>query len=250
MRKHFASEIAFTLVELLVVIAVIGILIALLLPVLKSAKERARRTTCLNNLRQLNMGVHLYSDDERDVGPAIFAGNGSGLGTFGYRELVNSYVGVKGMSSPEDAVFACPTDRFCYGTNGSSTDLAYINQGAHRQVWSHYASYAFNGGNTITNKGTQGGPGIAGLKLSSIKDPVKTILLAEIPAYDPYSWHQPKKGDLQFWPPWFNNAQNMVSFVDGHVRYVRIYWDSTRAKGKDSWWYDPPVGYDYKWSGN
>lgn len=45
-------------------IAVIAILVALLLPALGIARERARRTGCQNNLRQLGIGAHLYADDE------------------------------------------------------------------------------------------------------------------------------------------------------------------------------------------
>jgi len=60
---------AFTLIELLVVLAVIAILTALLLPVLGSAREKARRAVCLNNLRQIEQGVRMYSDDSNDLTP-------------------------------------------------------------------------------------------------------------------------------------------------------------------------------------
>src|SRR4051812_39502180 len=63
---------AFTLVELLVIISIIGILAALLLPVLGKARESGRATACLSNLRQLGLALQLYVQDHNNRLPTMF----------------------------------------------------------------------------------------------------------------------------------------------------------------------------------
>jgi prepilin-type N-terminal cleavage/methylation domain-containing protein len=246
MKAAIKSDRAFTLVELLVVMAVIGILAGLLLPALSALKANAQRTACLDNLKQINAGIRMYCDDSSDVSP-------SSRGPWiWYKERIKNYVGLQGHSSPQDRIFACPADTFYYHDPPPAGIVHFVNAPMHDSDLYDYSSYLFNGFNLWFNgpnhQTNYGALGIAGLKLSSIREPVKTVLVAEAPAFDPFSWHEP--GTPIQLPPgqWlrFNNAKDMVSFVDGHVSYIRMYYE----EGQFAWFYDPPAEYDYKWSGN
>ncbi len=117
-------------------------------------------------------------------------------------------------------------------------------QSFHDQLDSDYSSYGFNGANGSPYNPYS--PGIFGWKQASIKDPVKTLLDTEISAFFPWSWHQLQK--LPAGKYGVNDAKNMVGFVDGHVAYIKIYWNSNLDMTSVN--YEPPAGYDYKRSGD
>jgi prepilin-type processing-associated H-X9-DG protein len=108
----------------------------------------------------------------------------------------------------------------------------------------------FNGGDNVTrNFGVFDVtlPGLTGVKLTSIKHPSRTALVTEWSASAPWSWHEPSPSLM------FNDAKNVVSFVDGHVSYIKIFWNSTPHPGGTlslALQYDPPTSYDYQWSPN
>ncbi|HXR06936.1 MAG TPA: hypothetical protein VN765_06370, partial [Candidatus Acidoferrum sp.] len=230
------------LIELLVVIAIIAILAALLLPAISAAKNKARKTTCLNNLRQINLGVRMYADDYDGKMPKPIGFPGD---RYYYKELMKSYVGLHGPSSPNDLIFACPADR----ANGLVQPLSLMPQ-------SDFNSYLFNAGGNFTKRGKSG---LKGGKMDSVELPANTVLVAEQPAFLGYSWHDPQQGGVplpattngparhgagQLYA--YNNALAMVSFVDGHVKYIKIYFN---GKGPP-WRYNPIPGYQYQWTGD
>jgi prepilin-type N-terminal cleavage/methylation domain-containing protein len=98
----------FTLIELLVVIAIIAILAAMLLPALQRAVESSRRSHCMNNLRQIGLGIQLYRQDSNDRPPLYLVNPGSD--TYGYPGGNTQYLERKEYLGSTNS-FICRSDR-------------------------------------------------------------------------------------------------------------------------------------------
>jgi len=235
--------------ELLVSIAVISILGALLFPVLAGAKRNASRVTCLNNTRQINMATLMYGDDHRD---AVILSNGFGYyNDWGsYKASVKSYLNLKGPDSPSEKIFACPADTFTYLDSDLSGGPPWkgfrISKALFEDKWTGFSSYAFNGGNRLEPRQfpALANPGIANTPLTAVKNPARTLLIFEAAARLPFSWHRPEVDGRGYYR--FDDSRNMLGFVDGHVSFMKMYWNGSQA----ACMYDPPEGYDYRWSAN
>lgn len=222
----------FTLVELLTVIAIIGILAAILIPAVGRARESSRAAVCSSNLRQISAACLLYAGENK--GRLVALKDGSTGET--WRIKIEPYLGPRGSGQnplicPSDPITSYPV---YYGTGEwpASYGLNAVNQFANNSTFLEYAA------NTRSQL------------LSAVKNPSRLIMASDIGrnqsgsvAADPATWTEDRTtsssslGYARFpwggvfnlewsvWPRHGNGRKANAAFYDGHVASVDLIED-------------------------
>jgi prepilin-type N-terminal cleavage/methylation domain-containing protein/prepilin-type processing-associated H-X9-DG protein len=125
----------FTLIELLVVIAIIAILAAILFPVFAQAKESAKKTTCVSNLKELDLGIIMYAGDYEDTFPVVTGQNMAPVAGAPYEGWIqNDICFIIQPYVKNYGVFWCPDRPHTTNPNG---DFCNPGTGTPQPVWGY-----------------------------------------------------------------------------------------------------------------
>ncbi|HVK03364.1 MAG TPA: DUF1559 domain-containing protein [Armatimonadaceae bacterium] len=224
---------AFTLIELLVVIAIIAILAAILFPVFAQAREKARQTSCLSNMKQIITGVKMYTQDYDERGPFDWYTPVAGNPT--WMESVYPYV-------KNNAIWVCPS------STGEKSDFPTLSgscNGAATRVYSYtwlswipynyydwWGTVMFAGFPTENEAVCSPSPWAACRGIEAVEEPANSAYIFEggyYVAYYPTANTQLGSActtGLETTPANYkhfyrHSSGGNVAYADGHVKYAK-----------------------------
>ncbi len=218
----------FTLVELLVVVAIISILMALLLPALAHTKEKARETSCMGNLKQIGYGTVGYSMDYNDYCPRGCAPNSSDI----WYNNIDLYLGGNGrdVTTAKPDVWGCPSREDSFVNGNPAFPANWAGTGG------YCSNHAFMCGWTATKF----------VKISKAADSSKIPLVME-----GRTWCGMQRvtylsdPSYSMWSRFSHSKGAIFSFCDGHATYFK----ERAQKYLDSFLGDPfPPASTYGWN--
>ncbi len=213
-------KFGFTLIELLVVIAIIAILSAILFPVFAQAREKARQTSCLSNLRQSSLALVLYAQDFDESLPLL---RGADSWIYKAQPYLKSF-----------SVLRCPSDTSTNWVPDPTQPLAYSTS-------LRATSYGLNG---FLNPILSGQPNPYA-SLAAVERPASVILLTETATSFTENYVHAHVWPTRHWLIGKNLPDDVqtdrhsggftVGYLDGHTKWVR--WSQV-------WWQDPARGIE------
>jgi prepilin-type N-terminal cleavage/methylation domain-containing protein/prepilin-type processing-associated H-X9-DG protein len=242
---------AFTLIELLVVIAIIAILAALLLPALSAAKQRAKASGCLNNMKQIMLATKLYLDDNRGAMVPLWVEQGApgwpawtyDAATFIVQKPTYLWWPDKYRLDsliPSQATFSCPSlTQPATAAHGQSISANYT-----LGIGLNYPEYG-----RVTPAAGNADPVYASASEGQVGSPESSIVFADAgfinnPDEDYDTWtEEPATGDTYFRVPSDTADYNKVDFTRSSPRHGKrlnaAFFDGHAEKIKNS-----DIGYD------
>lgn len=202
----------FTLIELLVVIAIIAILAAILFPVFAKAREKARQSSCMSNVKQLMLGVLSYCQDYDEMTPGRRKGCGTVVGTCGANPNYLTWIDVVVPYLKNSQIYVCPS------RSNTSFGYGYCMGGG---LWPTVSCPDTDG--TTTSLGSYPSPSSTPKLIDSLARVVKTPNVASATGC---SWiaapdlSQPRVAPVCNGPIACHNEGANIGFMDGHVKWM------------------------------
>jgi prepilin-type N-terminal cleavage/methylation domain-containing protein/prepilin-type processing-associated H-X9-DG protein len=248
-RRPGPDRQGFTLIELLVVIAIIAILAAILFPVFATARETARKTSCLSNMKQLALAVKMYSQDYDETKVPCFFWDfpGGRDNQYTWRGLVSPYV-------KDKAIFICPNLRRVAGTQNSGSRDDGVHDVRGNYALNFHAGYTCVSPNWMKPYPHDVSP--AARREAALDRPAGIIMMVESINGISYGYSDlmqlPQQGTLFAAP---HNKNINYAFEDGHVKSMRCRATfGPIGSGWDTFLWFPNSGpnppwpaYDLKW---